>query len=218
MKLLRLGRLDAIRAGFAGSRAVAVRSAAKALFEAGGKDVLPATVQKAIRGAVESEASRMLMAVGLAERALEGGTAEAARAATVVGARAASRQVLRGITSAAGAGALIDGGWALFQAARRVRAGTMTKRQAAGHVAREAGTGAAATAAGTAAAALLVAVSGGIATPAVFIVAAAASIGAKAGLDAWIGRNRVQGSDGSYARFGDNQRSATANVLPLRRA
>jgi hypothetical protein len=62
----------------------------------------------------------------------------------------------------------------------------MTQREAAVHVAREASTGAAATAAGTAAAALLVAVTGGIAAPAVFMVAATASLGAKMGLDAWL--------------------------------
>jgi hypothetical protein len=136
----------------------------------------------------------------------------AARAAAVQGARAAGRQVLRGVAASAGAGALVDGGWALVQAVRGVRAGHMTRRDAARHVAREAGTGAAATAAGTAAAAMLVAMTGGIATPAVFVVAAAASIGAKMGLDAWLARA------GQYPRFGASQRSTSATVLPLRRA
>jgi hypothetical protein len=183
MTLWRISRLDAVRAGIAGTRAVAVRAAAKTLFDAGGQRVLPAMVQRAVRGAIEREASRVLAAVGVVERALEGG---AARTAAVQGARVAGRQIARGIGTAAAAGAVVDGGWALVQALKRVRAGTMTRRQAAAHVAREAGTGAAATAAGTAAAALLVAVTGGIATPAVFVVAAAASIGAKVGLDAWI--------------------------------
>ncbi len=146
----------------------------------------------------------------MAEKALEG---TAARAAAVQGARAAGRQLLRGVAASAGAGALVDGGWAFFQAVRGVRAGTMTRKDAARHVAREAGTGAAATAAGTAAAAVLVAVTGGIATPAVFVVAAAASIGAKMGLDAWMARAPAQ-----YPRFGASQRSTSATVLPFRRA
>ena len=187
MNLWRISRLDAIRAGIAGSRAVAVRAAAKTLFDAGGQRVLPAVVQQAVRGAVEREASRVLAAVGVMGRALEG---RAAQAVAVRGVRAAGRQIFRGVGTAAAAGALVDGGWALVQAVKRMRAGSMTRKQAAAHVAREAGTGAAATAAGTAAAALLVAATGGVATPAVFMVAAAASIGAKMGLDAWIERAR----------------------------
>jgi hypothetical protein len=69
----------------------------------------------------------------------------------------------------------------------------MTRTEAAAYVAREATTGAAATAAGTASAALLVALTGGMAAPAVFVVAAATSVGAKAGMDAWIAR-RGRGS------------------------
>ena len=50
-----------------------------------------------------------------------------------------------------------------------------------------------ATAAGTATAALLVAMTGGIAAPAVFAVAAATSLVAKMGLDAWL-RVRAAGA------------------------
>ena len=63
----------------------------------------------------------------------------------------------------------------------------MTQRQAAAYVVREASTGAAATAAGATAAVLLVALTGGVAAPAVFLVGAAASLGAKVGLDQWLG-------------------------------
>jgi hypothetical protein len=66
-----------------------------------------------------------------------------------------------------------------------VRDGSLTRRQATGHVVREVCTGAAATAAGAGAAALLVAVTGGVAAPALFVVGATASIGVKAGLDGW---------------------------------
>jgi hypothetical protein len=129
----------------------------------------------------------MLTAVGVAERALEGG---AARSVVVHGARAATRQIFRGVGAAAAAGAFVDGGIALVHAVRHVRSGKMNRQQAAKHVAIEASTGAAATAAGTAAAALLVVMTGGVATPAVFVVAAAASVGAKMGLDAWMARRR----------------------------
>jgi len=170
-----------------------LRGAAQALFEAGGRHVLPTTVQNAVRSAVESQASRVLMADagkrllesgGVAGALAEGGIVRAVAGQTL---RGAGRQLLRGVSAAAGAGALIDGGWALASAVRGMRAGNMTGRQATAHVAREAGKGAVATAAGTAAAAVLVALTGGVAAPAVFVVAGAASLGAKMGLDAWLG-------------------------------
>ncbi|MGH7296208.1 MAG: hypothetical protein ACRELB_14800, partial [Polyangiaceae bacterium] len=102
------------------------------------------------------------------------------------GARAAGRQIARNLGAAAGVGALVDGGWALVQARKRMKAGSMTQREAAAHVAREAGTGAAATVAGAAAAVLLVSLTGGIAAPALFLVGAATSVGAKMGLDVWL--------------------------------
>jgi hypothetical protein len=184
----RVTRRDALRGTVAGAQGHAARCAAKALFEAGGRSVLPASVQSAVRVAVEREASRVLAAVGLLEsgaatRLLESGAARAAAAQTV---RAAGRQILRSVGAAAGAGAVIDGGWALVQAARRVRRGSMSRREAAALVAREAATGAAATAAGATAGVLLVALTGGVAAPAVFLVGAAASVGAKAGLDRWL--------------------------------
>jgi hypothetical protein len=187
--MVTISRPDAMRASVAGGKAVSVRHAAEVLFHAGGARLLPPPLQVAVRGAVEREAARVLGA-GVLEsgaassvRLLESGTVRAAAAQTV---RAASRQVLRAVTAAAGAGAVIDGGWALVHVVPRVRRGAMTRREAAKHVAREATTGAAATAAGTAAAALLVALTGGIAAPAVFVVGAAASVGAKMGLDAWL--------------------------------
>jgi hypothetical protein len=189
---------DAMRSGVAGAEAVAARSAAHVLFEAGGRTVLPASLQRALRGAVESEASRVLTGLTGAGLLESGAASAASTAATqaaettavrVVAAqavRAAGRQVLRRVGAAAGAGALIDGGWALFHAVGCVKRGAMTRRQAVQHVAREATTGAAATAAGTAAAVLVVALTGGVAAPAVFLVGAATSLGAKAGLDAWL--------------------------------
>ena len=191
MKLYRLNRLDAVRAAVAGSAARSLRQAAHVLFEAGGRKVLPATVQNAVRSTVEREAARMM----LGARMVEPGAAvvagrllgrETAHRVAAHGARAAGRQIARGLGGAAGLGALVDGGWALVQSVGRVRAGKMTQKEAALHVAREAGTGAAATVAGTAAAVALVALTGGVAVPAVFVVGAATSLGAKMGLDAWL--------------------------------
>ena len=201
VNLFRPGRLDALRGAIAGSRAVAMGAAARALFDAGGRRLLHPTVQRAVRGAVEREASRVLSAVGVASRAIE---TSPAPIVAVYGVRAAGRQLLRGVTGAAAAGALLDGGWALYRSIRQVRAGTMTRQQATLNVAREAGAGAAATAAGTAAAALLVTLTGGVASPAVFVVAAAASMGAKAGLDAWMKRAAPPAADadvGTYPRL-----------------
>jgi hypothetical protein len=188
---LRITRRDALRASAAGSRGVAASGAAHALFEAGGGAILPAQLQSALRASVEHEASRLLTRAGLIEsgattttaRLLEGG---AAKEIVSQSARAAGRQILRGVGAAAGAGAVIDGGWALVQAIGRVRRGVMTQRQAAAFVVREASTGAAATAAGATAAVLLVALTGGVAAPAIFLVGAAASVGAKVGLDRWL--------------------------------
>ncbi len=187
----RVTRRDALRGSVAGAQGAAARGAALTLFEAGGRSVLPAAVQGAVRSAVERQASLVLAGAGLIEsgattaaRMIEGGAGRTLVAQTT---RAAGRQVLRSAGAAAGVGALMDGGWALVQAVRRVRGGSMTRREAAGHVVREASTGAAATAAGTLAAVLLVAVTGGTAAPAVFLVGAAASVGAKAGLDRWFG-------------------------------
>jgi len=193
---LRIHRVDAVRGAVAGSGGASVRAAATALFDAGGNKVLPVVVQRAVRSTVERQASRLLTGAGLLEQAsaagrlMEGNTA---RTVVLHGARAAGRQVFRTIGAAAAVGALVDGGFATMQAMRGVRAGSMTQKEAVVHVAQEAGTGALATAAGTATAALLVAMTGGIAAPALFAVAAVVSMGAKMGLDGWL-RTRAAGA------------------------
>ncbi len=193
---LRIHRVDAVRGAVAGSGAASVRAAAQALFDAGGNKVLPVVVQRAVRSTVERQASRLLTGAGLLEHASAAGRfVEKSRARTAIlhGARAAGRQVFRSVGAAAAVGALVDGGFATVEAVKSVRAGSMTQNQAVVHVAREAGTGALATAAGTATAALLVAMTGGIAAPALFAVAAVVSIGAKMGLDGWL-RMRAAGA------------------------
>jgi hypothetical protein len=181
-----------MRSAVAGSHGVAARGAAQTLFDAGGRRVLPASVQRAVRALVEGEASR-LFTVDAGKRLVgtsgaAGVEGSAVRALAMGSARVAGGQLLRGMTAAAGAGALIDGGWALVRALRGLHGGTMSQKAAMAHVGREAGTGAAATAAGAGAAALLVVLTGGIAAPAVFAVAATASVGAKMGLDAWLNK------------------------------
>jgi hypothetical protein len=190
MQLLRIERSDALRGAIAGMAATSVRRAAQALFEAGGRRVLPGAVQAAVRSTVEREASKLLVGSGMLERGARGAgrifESGAAKTVAIHGARAAGRQIARNMGAAAGIGALVDGGWALVEAVKRVKAGSMTQRDAATHVAREASTGAAATVAGAAAAVLLVSLTGGIAAPAIFLVGAATSVGAKMGLDVWL--------------------------------
>lgn len=194
MSDIRVTKRDALRAFFAGGQAVALRGAAHTLFEAGGRRVLPEVAQRAVRAAVEQETGKLLAGVAMLS---EGAAASAkllpsaavsttAKLVGVQAARAAGMQVLRGMGRAAGVGALIDGAWGAAEAAYRYRKNTMTAGQACAHVAKEASTGAAATVAGAAAATLLVTMTGGLAVPAVFVVGAAASIGTKVGLNAWL--------------------------------
>lgn len=188
---------DALRAAVAGLQGSALSSVAHALYEAGGKAVLPAAIQRALRGAIEGEATKLVAGVGLlatgsavSAKVLEAGAVRAVAQRT---ATAAGRQILRGVGAAALGGVLVDGGFALVQAVRRFRRGEITKKEAAIYVATEAGAGAAATAAGATAAALVVVITGGVAGPGVFFVGAAASLGARAGLDAWL-RSRKKGA------------------------
>jgi hypothetical protein len=180
---------DLARSGIAGAEGVAARDAALTLFRLGGRRVLSPALRDALRATIENRASRILSSATVLESSAAAtvvpGLATSGAAETL---RAAGRQVVGRLGVAAGAGALIDGGWALTQAIRRVQDGSLTRRQAAGHVVREVCTGAAATAAGAGAAALLVAVTGGVAAPALFVVGAVASIGAKASLDGYMGR------------------------------
>ena len=192
MSDIRVTKRDALRAMVAGGEAVALRGAAHTLFEAGGRRLLPEVAQRALRAAVEQETGRLvagfaMLGEGAAASAKLLPSAAVSTTAKLVGvqaARAAGMQLLRGVGRAAGVGALIDGAWGTAEAVYRYRKHTMTAGQACAHVAKEASTGAAATAAGAAAAALLVMMTGGLAVPAVFVVGAAASIGAKVGLNA----------------------------------
>ncbi|MGD0530572.1 MAG: hypothetical protein ABSE49_35890, partial [Polyangiaceae bacterium] len=112
---LRIQRVDAVRGAVAGSGGASVRAAAQALFDAGGKRLLPAVVQRAVRSTVEHQASKLLTGAGLLETASTAGRfVERGTARNVIlhGARAAGRQVFRTVGAAAAMGAFVDGGWA----------------------------------------------------------------------------------------------------------
>ena len=65
---LRLRRVDALRSAIGGTAGASLRDAAEALFEAGGRKVLPAAVQRAVRSTVEQEAARLLTGGGLLQQ------------------------------------------------------------------------------------------------------------------------------------------------------
>jgi hypothetical protein len=197
---------ESLRAALAGGEAAKLIASSAALFEAGGKHMLSAGAQKAVREVAERGAARAIaMTTGpilesagsLAAKPLIAMTAKAGAAlglkqsagvaagsalAKGVGKQAmrmAGKQVLKGAGKAAGIGFVLDGAVAGVEAIIAVRNGSTDKRSAAIHVAKEATTGAIATGAGVLLGAGLVALTGGIGAPVVFAVGALGSIGAK---------------------------------------
>ncbi len=179
----------------AAQAALGTAVAAQALYEAGGKDVLASAVQTAVRRActrsaldvvttlapnllLESVAEVGAAAVPSALRQLTAGGA----AAAATTARAASGQILRGAVRVGGVGLLIDGAFGAFTGLRAYRKGTMTGKQAALHTATEASTGAVSTATGVALAAGVVALTGGLAAPAIMAIGAGGALVTKLGL------------------------------------
>lgn len=199
---------DALRSRVAGVEAVAVLTAAGALFRAGGHRVLPAGAREVVQEVTGQAAQRFVAA---APKMMLAGTAAApasaaatglgasaapalARAATSMApegallargalaktvARAAGREVAKGVGRAAAVGLVLDGVIGGAEAIVAYRRGRITRREAYVHTATEALTGAAATGAGVALAAGAVAVTGGLGAPVVFAVAAAGAIGTK---------------------------------------
>lgn len=192
---------DSIRAVIAGSHAARVVASSTTLFETAGKRLLTESARTALRGAVERGASRAIAAVagplfepvaslGARPAAFLGAGAHSAgdaaaiarSAATGLGkhaARAAAKEVLKGAGRAAGIGFVVDGAVASVEAVLAVRSGSADMKTAAKHVAKEASSGAVATGAGVLLGAGLVALTGGLATPAVFVVGAIGAIGTK---------------------------------------
>jgi len=190
---------NALRAAIAGGGAAQLASAAHALFEAGGKRILDASTRSLVQQAAEKGAQQALAATTgpilqhapeLIQKPIAALTAAATkdglRTVGKASVRFAGREILRGAGRAAGIGAAIDGAFASVEAVVAVRAGTMDRRAAVTHVATEATTGAIATGAGVLLGAGLIAITGGVAAPAVFAVGAVGSIGTKRLLNKWI--------------------------------
>ena len=195
-----VGMADSLRAAIAGGEAAKLLSTSASLFEAGGKELLSASTQRAVRAVAEKSATGAILmatapvlesASGLAKgmsgakAALSlGSKAASGTRAVVMGTgkqamRVASKEILKGAGKAAGIGFLLDGAVASFEAIMAVRNGSTDKASAVKYVAREATTGAIATGAGVLLGASLVALTGGIAAPVVFAVGAIGSIGTK---------------------------------------
>jgi hypothetical protein len=196
---------DSLRAAIAGGEAARLIASSAGVFEAGGKHVLSAAAQKAVRQAAErgaqgailaatapvlESASSLAKGMSGAKAALSlgalGAKAPAASAAgtLVLGAgkhalRAASKEILKGAGKAAGIGFVLDGAVASVEAIVAVRNGSSDRATAVKYVAKEASTGAVATGAGVLLGATLVALTGGVAAPVVFAVGAMGSIGTK---------------------------------------
>jgi hypothetical protein len=201
--------LHLIRANVAGAEAMAVRTAAETLFETGGKAILAEGAQKAIRELAESSAKAILGTFAPTALARVAGAAElaastvqstamelakgAGKAVVREAGKSAVKEVLKGAGKAAGVGFVVDGVFGGVEAAMAYRKGTMTGKEAAVHVSTEAGTGALATGAGVAVAAGVVALTGGLAAPVVFVIGAGAAIGAKQGLRRLLARSEPAG-------------------------
>jgi hypothetical protein len=179
---------DVIGAIIAGGRAAHVMSPSAALFEAGGRLVLDEGTKTLVRTAAQRGAEH---AFGYAGGPLLGPATitrlpgmlttavDVASTAGPLAVRAAAKEVLKGAGRASGFGFAIDGAIASVEALVAVRDGTMDRRGAALHAAREAATGAASTGAGVLLGAAVVALTGRVAAPVVFAVAAFGASGAK---------------------------------------
>jgi hypothetical protein len=181
---------QALRAVMAGNAASAAIAPSVALFHAGGKVVLNEATKNTLRSVAEKGAEKALAiaagpllgpATELAKKpvALLARGASATKQIAPVAAKAASKELLKGVGKAAGIGFVIDGAVAGIEAVVAVRNGKLDGKKAAQYVATEAATGAVATGAGMLLGAGLVALTGGIAAPVVFAVGALGSIGTK---------------------------------------
>ena len=98
--------------------------------------------------------------------------------------KTAAREIGRNVGRAAGIAAIIDAGFAAVKAARNVKSGEWTLKQAAAHVGREAGIGAVSGAVAVAAVPVAVVVAGvSVATGPAFVVAGLAGLGSRQFLD-----------------------------------
>lgn len=197
---------DSLRAALAGGEAAKLVAASAALFEAGGRHVLSASTQRAVRELAQRGATRAISiatgpvlegaanlagkplstlgtkagaVMGLESTVAATATKELATGAAKQAMRIAGKAVLKGASKAAAIGFVLDGAVAGFEAVVAVRNGSTDRKTALKHVAKEATTGAVATGAGVLLGAGLVALTGGIGAPVIFAVGAIGSIGTK---------------------------------------
>ena len=197
---------DAIGAMIAGDSAARVTSSSAALFAAGGRALLDERTRMLVRTTVQRGAERAFgyaadPLLGPATTArLPGMVAEAvdvASAARPLAVRAAAKEVLKGVGRAGGFGFAIDGAIATLEAVSAVRDGSMDRTGAAMHIARRGVAGGASTGAGVLLGASVVALTGRVAAPVVFAVAAFGAMSAKRLLRRLMNANG--GGDGSRA-------------------
>jgi hypothetical protein len=195
-----VGMVDSLRAAIAGGEAARLLGSSAIIFEAGGKHLLSATTQRAVRevaergakdaillatGPVLESASGLANGMNGAKAALSFGSKSANGARSIAlstgehAIRIAGKEILKGVGKAAGIGFVLDGAVSSVEAIMAVRNGSSDKPTAIKYVATEATTGAIATGAGVLLGASLVALTGGIAAPVVFAVGALGSIGTK---------------------------------------
>ncbi len=150
---------DSLRAAIAGGEAAKLLASSASLFEAGGKRLLSASTQRAVRAVAEKSATGAILmatapvlesATGIAKgmngakAALSlGSKAAGGTRAIVMGTgkqalRSASKEILKGAGKAAGIGFVLDGAVASFEAIMAVRNGSTDKTSAVKYVAKEA--------------------------------------------------------------------------------
>lgn len=179
---------DAVGAMIAGGSAARVMSASAALFDAGGRALLDERTKRLVRNTAQRGAER---AFGSAAAPLLGPATtarlpamiaeavEVASATRPLAVRAAANEVLKGAARAGGFGFAIDGAIATLEALSAVRDGSMDRRGAAMHIARRGFAGGASTGAGALLGVSVVALTGRVAAPVVFAVAAFGAMTAK---------------------------------------
>lgn len=177
----------------AGQAALAARSAARTLYDTGGREVLPTVAQAGLQTVLTRTASSTVAGAAptLVDVAAQAGAAEVVSLAVVTTARAAGLQIARTAARAGVVGLVIDAAFGAAEGVVAWRRGTMTGKQACVHATVEAGTGAASTSVGVLVAAGAVALTGGLAAPAVMAIGTGTALATKLGLKRLFVRNRA---------------------------
>lgn len=185
---------DLVMGALAGQAALAARTAARALYDAGGRDVLPAAAQAGLQtvltGGTATSAVAAAAPVLLVEGAAQLGGRVAIGAAAATTMRTAGAQIARTATRAGLVGLVLDAAFGAAEGITAYRRGTMTGKQACIHTTIEAGTGAASTSIGVLLAAGAVALTGGLAAPAVMAIGTGGALATKLGLRRLLTRPR----------------------------